>query len=191
MCVLRIMCVPLQITGLQNQVTMLLANQRAAAEGSSKLAALEGVIARLQATLSHISDMAGKAAQENKVLLCENQQLVAERGRLQEALQQMKVGWGILASISCSFGNGQLQRTCCITSLPAADECKCSHGVQPMPKLAGHVTHAPYRLWLRALPVLLPCFLTGAHPGARSRPSCKGCSVKPGRSRCSCCCCGC
>ncbi|KAF6263396.1 hypothetical protein COO60DRAFT_1624642 [Scenedesmus sp. NREL 46B-D3] len=80
----------IQVTGLQNQVTMLLASQRAAAEGSSKLAALEGVIGRLQATLSHISAMAGKAAHENKLLLCENQQLAAERGFLQDALQQLK-----------------------------------------------------------------------------------------------------
>jgi phosphoenolpyruvate carboxylase len=109
--------VPVQITGLQNQVTMLLANQRSAAEGSSKLAALEGVIGRLQATLSHISAMAGKAAQDNKVLLCENQQLVAELGRLQESLQQMKVGSNILRwTCGCSFGNYQVHCSCCITS---------------------------------------------------------------------------
>jgi regulator of replication initiation timing len=84
----------LQITGLQNQVTMLLASQRSAAEGSSKLAALEGVIERLQATLSHISAMAGKAAQENQALLCENQQLAAERAQLQQAVQQLQVRFG-------------------------------------------------------------------------------------------------
>jgi hypothetical protein len=181
--------VPLQITGLQNQVTMLLANQRTSAEGSSKLAALEGVIARLQSTLSHISAMAGKAAQENKVLLCENQQLLADRGHLQEALQQMKVRQSILCiELVAAMGVGSCKKP--------AESHVCQQ--RSSTTLAWHVkyadadgTHDMYAVQTVAAHLaVLASFrlLTGAHPGARSRPACKGHCIKPGRSRCSRCC---
>jgi hypothetical protein len=177
---------PLQITGLQNQVTMLLANQRTAAEGSSKLAALEGVIARLQSTLSHISAMAGKAAQENKVLLCENQQLLADRGHLQEALQQMKVRQGIFfIELVAAMGVGSCKK--------AAESDVFQQ--QMTATLAWHVnyadtdgTHDMFAVQtVAAYLAVLASFhlLTGAHPEARSRAACKGRCIKPGCSRCS------
>lgn len=88
-------CSILQLTGLQNQVSILLVNQHAADEGRGRLAALEGVISRLQSTVLHVGSIAGKAASDNKALLVENQHLAAERKQLLDNVQQFKVSSGM------------------------------------------------------------------------------------------------
>lgn len=85
----------LQITSLQYQVSMLLANHKAAeSQGNERLAALETVITRLQTTMTDVGATAARVAQENKVLSAENRQLTAERVKHLEIMQQLKVRHG-------------------------------------------------------------------------------------------------
>lgn len=82
----------LQITSLQYQVSLLLANQKAAKEqGNERLAALEVVITRLQGTILEVGATAARVAQENRSLSAENQHLAAEREQHHTLMQQMKV----------------------------------------------------------------------------------------------------